>query len=315
MAISKKQQELDARFAAIQSENRVTEAPAPRGTMSSLMDYTGELKTTKKELELANEKLSEFNGALAARLIDTKLIDFSDFANRIESSFATEQFETLKQDIAVTGVNIQAIKVRPTAEGRYEVVYGHRRTMACKALDLPVMAIVEDISDEQLWLQMQEENESRADLSAYEQAKHYQKAIKKGIYKNWSALADRLKKDKSALSRYNALADLPIALIKLFLDPNEIKLKDAVRLSTLRAANEPFFDKVVSSLEGQKLSYNELIECLLPTKLEEKFTQVNFSYGKMSEDAKKVKIEVDKNKLSSEQLAGLKQFLTTFGQN
>jgi len=256
----------------------------------------------------AEQRSKAFEGALPVKRIDASLIDFSPLANRLAISLQGPEFETLKNEITIAKGNVQPIKVRPKGN-RFEVVFGHRRTAACKELGLPVLALIEELSDRDLWLQMHEENEAKQNLSAYEQAKHYQNAIREGFYKNWSALANDLGKVKSALSRYNALADLPDAVIECFANPTEIKLKDAENLSKKRAENQALFDKKVAGIIGKKRSYEEVISDLLPKLDDKKFTQVNFFCGAINETEKSVKIEIDKSKLSAEQLERLKRYL------
>ncbi len=73
-----------------------------------------------------------------------------------------KDFERLKSSIQDTGGNLQPVKVRPAltqigpdARGKrrsvnvHEIVYGHSRLHACHELGLPVLAIVEDLSDVQ----------------------------------------------------------------------------------------------------------------------------------------------------------------------
>lgn len=256
----------------------------------------------------AEQRSKAFEGALPVKRIDSSLIDFSALANRISSSFQSPEFEGLKNEIMNMGGNIQPIKVRPKA-GRFEVVFGHRRTAACKELGLPVLAMIEELSDRDLWLQMHEENEGRENLSAYEQAKHYQNAIREGFYKNWTILADDLGKVKSALSRYKALADLPSEVINCFVDPTQIKLKDAENLSKRRAQNPVEFDQKVARIKNKQLPYGEVISALLPKEVVNKFTQVNLFYGTIKETHQVIIIEINKSKLSTDSLKRLKKEL------
>src|SRR5439155_17408723 len=132
------------------------------------------------------------------------------WANRHEASFKTAEFEQLKAEIAQSGGNVQPIKVRPVAvlngstppaEGRFELVFGHRRHRACLDLGIPVLAAIEDASDVSLFEQMERENRGRKNLSAWEQGTMYRKALDEGLYPSLRRLSESLGVDVSLVSK------------------------------------------------------------------------------------------------------------------
>ncbi|MGF3025245.1 plasmid partitioning protein RepB [Methylobacterium aquaticum] len=62
------------------------------------------------------------------------------------------------------------VRPHPTAEGRYQVAYGHRRLRAAAELGRPVRAVVKALTDEDLVVAQGQENSARADLSYIERA-------------------------------------------------------------------------------------------------------------------------------------------------
>ncbi|PIK69500.1 plasmid partitioning protein RepB, partial [Methylobacterium frigidaeris] len=62
------------------------------------------------------------------------------------------------------------VRPHPSAEGRYQVAYGHRRLRAAAELGRPVRAVVKALSDEDLVVAQGQENSARADLSYIERA-------------------------------------------------------------------------------------------------------------------------------------------------
>ncbi|MET7245486.1 plasmid partitioning protein RepB [Methylobacterium sp. EM32] len=62
------------------------------------------------------------------------------------------------------------VRPHPSAEGRYQVAYGHRRLRAAIELGRPVRAVVKALSDEDLVVAQGQENSARADLSYIERA-------------------------------------------------------------------------------------------------------------------------------------------------
>lgn len=62
------------------------------------------------------------------------------------------------------------VRPHPSAEGRYQVAYGHRRLRAALELGRPVRAVVKALTDEDLVVAQGQENSARADLSYIERA-------------------------------------------------------------------------------------------------------------------------------------------------
>jgi ParB family chromosome partitioning protein len=183
-------------------------------------------KVTAENVEL-KERLAQFDGANPARQIDAKLILVSKWANRHEKSFSNDEFEGLKTEIESAGGNIQAIKIRPhrTLAGQFEVVFGHRRHRACLELGLPVLAVVEELSDAELFCQMDRENRERADLRPFEAGMSYARALDEGLFPSAKKLAEAASLDLSQLGKALALARLPLDVINAFPSPLELQYR------------------------------------------------------------------------------------------
>lgn len=203
------------------------EAPAaPRTAPGLMLHSVGASNVLQAKVEALEAKAAEFDGAVPARLVDASLIDDSDFANRHPDAFKTQEFLQLKEEIAAAGGNVQAIKVRRKANGRYEVIYGHRRARACLELGLPVLAlIVDDMSDVSLFIEMDRENRGRSDPSAWEQGTFYLKALDRGLFPSNRQLAHNLGIDLSNVGKCIALAKLPMQVISAFASPLDIQLR------------------------------------------------------------------------------------------
>ena len=129
-------------------------------------------------------ELEKWTGATPVRQIDPKQVERSKWANRHEQSYQDEEFKALKEDIQSSGGNVQPIKVRPLAgqKDRYEVVFGHRRHQACLDLDIPVLAMIAEVDDVELFIDMDRENRQRKDMRPYELGVMYNRALKEGIF-------------------------------------------------------------------------------------------------------------------------------------
>jgi len=244
-----------------------------QGQRSELLRENEELKAKAGRVDELRSRLDEalvdlqaWDGAKAARLLDPVDIRHSRFANRDTRSFSTPAFEELKSEVASAGGNVQPIKVRPVTEGGYEVVFGHRRLEACKQLGLPVLAMVDSIDDQTLFIEMDRENRGRKDLSPWEQGVMYRRALSEGLFPSNRKLADAVGADLSAMGKALALADLPQEVIDAFPTPFEIQfrwskpLKDALdadntavlsRAKAIKSAGSPMsagdvFNRLVS---------------------------------------------------------------------
>lgn len=186
----------------------------------------------RAQLSEALSELGQWEGAKATRLIDPHHIRVSQFANRHESNYAGPEFLALRAEIESAGGNVQPIKVR-TLGGQhvdgemYELVYGHRRHRACLELGLPVLAVVDNVDDRALFVEMDRENRGRKDLSAWEQGTMYRKALAQGLFPSNRKLAEALGVDLSAVGKALAIADLPPVIIEAFTSPLDLQFRFA----------------------------------------------------------------------------------------
>lgn len=215
------------------------------GMMADVLLAESDAMKENKDLKA---RLEIFDGALPTKRIDPTLVFRSKWANRHEQSFLDKDFFDLKAEIESAGGNVQAIKVRPLLgqEGKFEVVFGHRRHQACLELGLPVLALVEDLSEQQLFVQMDRENRDRKDLRPYEQGLMYAKALDGGLFPSARKLAESLDVDLTNLGKALAIARLPAPVLSAFHSPLDIQFRWA---SDLRDAVEKNPDFVLSKAE------------------------------------------------------------------
>lgn len=223
----------------------------------SMLQFMTAQSAAVKEAETLRERLSEFDGASPVRRLDPARIRVSTWANRHADSFADAAFEALKSEISAAGGNVQPIKVRPISEAQagqgrgvgpsnplglsnaagnepeadYEIVYGHRRHRACLDLGLPVLAMVESIDEQLLFVQMERENRARKDLSAWEQGMMYARALDGGLYPSNRQLAAAIGRDLGDVGKALALARLPQAVVEAFASPLDLQYRWAKPLS------------------------------------------------------------------------------------
>jgi ParB family chromosome partitioning protein len=121
--------------------------PAPRVN-------AGVIGATQRSIAEIREERDRLQAQLASGAgidIDPKLIDPSPFPDRLPDD-GTKEFEAFKNLFEEEGQKVP-IQVRrhPNMDGRYQVVYGHRRWRAALEIRRPVKAIVVDLDEPMGW--------------------------------------------------------------------------------------------------------------------------------------------------------------------
>jgi ParB family chromosome partitioning protein len=232
-----------------------------------LRQQASESADLKVKLEEASLELTQWEGAKASRTLDPARIRRSRWANRHEHSFSDSDFELLRQEIANAGGNVQPIKVRRVNDAPYEfeIIFGHRRHQACLELGLPVLALVDNVSDVDLFVEMDRENRSRKDLAPWEQGLMYRRALNQGLFPSNRKLAETVGVDLSAVGKALALADLPLAVIEAFPSPLELQYRWAKPLADALAADpEGVFARLSQFKESNvKRSAKDVLDCIV----------------------------------------------------
>jgi len=155
-----------------------------------------------------------------------------------------EEMERLKESIRESGVLIPAL-ARPTENG-YELISGHRRLAACRALGMSTMpVIVRNLTDEEAIITMVDSNLQREHILPSEKAFAYK--MKYDAMKHQGTLSQvgtKLRTDqllaqnsgdsRNQIQRYMRLTNLIPAILKL-VDEGRIALTPAVELSYLNS--------------------------------------------------------------------------------
>jgi ParB family chromosome partitioning protein len=214
------------------------------------------MKESNERVAVLEERLKQFDGALPAMLIDPTRIDLSKWANRIDASFSTAAFEALKAEITDTGGNVQPIKVRPSGvvPDRFEIIFGHRRHRACLELGLPVLAVVESVTDAELFKQMDRENRARENLSPWEQGMMYRQALQDRLFVSRDQLAREIGVDPGNLSKALRLADLDEAVVKAFDSPLDLQYRWAKPLADALLHDRARVMQVIEALAAAPLA-------------------------------------------------------------
>lgn len=117
------------------------------------------------EEERANDKLE--------KVIDITISDIDDFPNHPFKVIENEEMYDMRDSVKENGVLLPAL-VRPKADGRYEMISGHRRKFASILANKETMpCIVRDLTDDEATIIMVDSNMQREEILPSEKAFAY----------------------------------------------------------------------------------------------------------------------------------------------
>lgn len=160
--------------------------------------------------EIAENALRVLEGDTMVSL-DPNLLDSSFVDDRLGED--AEEYRQLLEAIKQFGQS-SPILVRPHPEldGRYMVVFGHRRTKVARDLGIEVKAVIKPLADIEHVIAQGQENTARADLTFIEKALFAWKLLSNGMTKDTAKAA--LSIDDSLLSRMLSVAEtVPMGVI------------------------------------------------------------------------------------------------------
>lgn len=179
-----------------------------------------------------------------------------------------EEMEQLAESVRQYGVQMPVI-LRPKEDGRFELVSGHRRKLACELAGLEVVpALVRDMSRDEATIFMVDTNLQREKISPSEKARAYQMKIEairrkagRPSAENSAPLGQNLKMpfsrdilaaengdSKSQIQRYLRLNELAPPLLEM-VDDGKIALRPAVELSYLPKEQQ---DQLIESIQTEE---------------------------------------------------------------
>lgn len=184
----------------------ITEENSKPQVSEARSDYTrrGASKSMMQSLDdLAEASLRIRDGDVVVAL-DPALVDASFQEDRLGDG--REEFEALKAAVEAHGQSSPImVRPHPSIEGRYQIIFGHRRTRAARELGIPVRAIIKQLADVEHIIAQGQENTQRANLSFIEKALFAKGLIDRGMSKEVAKSA--LNVDDTLLSRMLAVAE------------------------------------------------------------------------------------------------------------
>jgi ParB family chromosome partitioning protein len=175
------------------------------------------------------------------RLVDPARCRMWAGHNRLYDLLTRESCASLIDSMKALGRQEVPAIVRPVegdADHDYEVICGARRHFAVSALraegrDDRYLVDVRDMTDEEAFRISDVENRDREDISDYERARDYARALAAYYDGNKALMAERLGVDRTWLSRFVRMADLPDAVVRAYGDVRGLGIRHASELFPL----------------------------------------------------------------------------------
>jgi ParB/RepB/Spo0J family partition protein len=166
--------------------------------------------STKSALPIASDDVVAPDLSQPVPKFDTKVISIALSLIDESPTNPRKNFGDLTELIAsvrASGV-LQPVLVRPKKDGRYELVYGHRRFKAAQGAGLTeIAANVRDLNDQQVLEIQLVENAQRKDIHPLEEADAYRRLHKEHKL-SADEIAKKVSKSKSSVYAAMKLADL-----------------------------------------------------------------------------------------------------------
>lgn len=137
-------------------EKKDTKIPLPKMNLDDLFSTQEERDSAKLE-----------------KVVEVKLTDITDFPNHPFKVKDDEEMDKMRQSVEQYGV-VHPILVRPTKDGKYEMISGHRRKRASElANNDTIPCIVRNLSDDEATIIMVDSNMQREEILPSEKAFAY----------------------------------------------------------------------------------------------------------------------------------------------
>ena len=214
-----------------------------------LTGYDELFMSTEERIDAKKQKVDEL-----------PLDELKSFKDHPFKVMEDEEMDRLKESIRELGVLIPAL-ARPTESG-YELISGHRRLAACRALGLSTMpVIVRNLTDEEAVITMVDSNLQREHILPSEKAFAYKMkydAMKRtpgrpsknscqlgANYRTDQEIANDASDSARQIQRYIRLTNLIPDILKL-VDDGRIALTPAVELSYLNNHEQEVLNEIMA---------------------------------------------------------------------
>ena len=217
-------------------EKKDTKIPLPKMNLDDLFSTQEERDSAKLE-----------------KVVEVKLTDITDFPNHPFKVKDDDEMDKMRQSVEQYGV-VHPILVRPTKDGKYEMISGHRRKRASELANKDTIpCIVRNLSDDEATIIMVDSNMQREEILPSEKAFAYKmklealghqgksRELTSGQVVRKLETADIIGKENDEsgrqVRRYIRLTELIPELLEM-VDDKKIAFNPAVEISYLDEDNQ-----------------------------------------------------------------------------
>lgn len=235
---------------------KVREKPKHLGR--GLESLLGPISNGKTRIPISAIDLPDLHKSIEDKDLDGRFMHISlDLITpnpyQVRTAWNDQELEALADSIKANGL-IQPIIVRKSGT-EFELIAGERRYRAAKLASLEkIPAIVRQANDEQMLELALVENIHRADLNPMERAKAYQNYMRSFSLTQTMA-AQRLGEDRSVISNYLRLLDLPQGIAQMLIDK---KLTMGHARAILAIPTDEIRRKIANRAMAGRLSVREI---------------------------------------------------------
>lgn len=228
----------------------------------TLRDRIGRLEAELAQASSANTGLVEElqrARALSKRVDDAieefRFLDVESVVDRLPKDRLRgcsegREFEELLADIETNGQN-DAITVRRTPDGTFEMAAGRRRLEACRRLKRSVLARVRELDDQSMLRVQFSENERRADISALERARWFSE-VRDQLRTPAKDIAAQFGVDPSTFSLYLRLARFPDEILERLQEPQRLAVLPARRIMEAIENDSNALQRILDALDSHE---------------------------------------------------------------
>jgi ParB family chromosome partitioning protein len=236
------------------SDDVIAESPAAaypmRGASRSMIRSVSEL-AKQADAYLEGERVLD---------LDPSVIDISFVSDRMEDD--QEQYRELLDAIRQNGQNSPILlRPHPGIDGRYMIVFGHRRVRVAKELGRKVRAVVKAIDDKAHVIAQGQENTARANLSFIEKATFAKRLEDIGYGRE--VICSALASNEAAVSKMISVASrIPSGVVQAVGSAPAVGRERWVELSLLVNRKPDTVNDIVSDPAFKQLDSNGRFERL-----------------------------------------------------
>lgn len=224
------------------------------------------MKSSASKIKMTSyDDLFETNQDEVERVLNLSLEQLVPFKNHPFKVLDDDKMEETKESVSKYGVLVPII-ARPSDNGTYEIIAGHRRKRACELLELETIpTLVRDLDDEEATIIMVDSNIQRENLLYSEKAFAFKmklEAIKRQgkrtdltsdqvgqkLATSVVLVADEAGESQTQIKRYIRLTELITPLLDL-VDEKKLAFNTGVELSYLTKEEQEMLFVKIEELE------------------------------------------------------------------